>query len=67
MGWEGVEMKRGAEEKILEVPEVEDSGIFGQFQISSSSRSDDLLAHMSGKIAIKSLGRHQLQPETLTL
>ena len=28
VGWERVEMKRGAGEKILEVPEVEDSRIF---------------------------------------
>ena len=33
VGWEGVEMKRGAVEKILEVPEVEDSRIFGQFLV----------------------------------
>ena len=33
VGWEGVEMKRGAGEKNLEAPEVEDSRIFGQFLV----------------------------------
>ena len=33
VGWDRVEMKRGAVEKILEVPEVEDSRIFGQFLV----------------------------------
>ena len=33
VGWDRVEMKRGAGEKILEAPEVEDSRIFGQFLV----------------------------------
>ena len=33
VGWDRVEMKRGAVEKILEVPEVEDSRIIGQFLV----------------------------------
>ena len=32
-GWDRVEMKRGDVEKMLEVPEVEDSRIFGQFSV----------------------------------
>ena len=33
VGWDRVEMKRGAMEKNLEAPEVEDSRIFGQFLV----------------------------------
>ena len=33
VGWDRVEMKRGAVEKILEVPAVEDSRILGQFSV----------------------------------
>ena len=50
MGWEGVEMKRGAVEKILEVPEVEDSKIFGQFLVIiffSSSCSGSILVRVT--------------------
>ena len=33
VGWDGVEMKRGAVENILEALEVEDSRIFGQLLV----------------------------------
>ena len=33
VGWDRVEMKRGAVKKMLEVPEVEDSRIIGQFLV----------------------------------